>query len=161
MQANGQGRQQMKAETWAFVAAAVVVASPAGAACIARGKHDPASLKAICDFEAAWGQSFVTADPSAARSMLADDFVGIDTKGKPYRKVDELTDIARPAHLASDQLNDVTVRFYDNAAVAQGSESWIGKNGRKGRFVWTDVWVKRNHKWQVVAAEDLIPRGDN
>ncbi len=25
-----------------------------------------------------------------------------------------------------------------------------------GPFVWTDTWVRRNGKWQIVAAEDLI-----
>jgi len=26
----------------------------------------------------------------------------------------------------------------------------------RGRFVWTDTWIRRNGKWQIVAAEDLI-----
>ena len=25
-----------------------------------------------------------------------------------------------------------------------------------GRFVWTDTWLRRNGKWQIVAVEDLI-----
>jgi hypothetical protein len=28
------------------------------------------------------------------------------------------------------------------------------------RFVWTDTWIRRNGKWQIVAGEDLIaPEG--
>ena len=26
----------------------------------------------------------------------------------------------------------------------------------RGRFVWTDTWLQRNGRWQIVAAEDLI-----
>jgi hypothetical protein len=59
--------------------------------------------------------------------------------------------------MASDSLNDVVVRFYGDTAIAQGSDSWIAVKGEKGRFVWTDVWLKRGGKWQVVASEDLIP----
>jgi hypothetical protein len=26
----------------------------------------------------------------------------------------------------------------------------------RGRFVWTDTWIRRDGRWQIVAAEDLI-----
>jgi hypothetical protein len=48
------------------------------------------------------------------------------------------------------------VRFYGNTAVAQGSETWEKRNGERGRFVWTDTWIRRNGTWQILAAEDLI-----
>jgi hypothetical protein len=33
----------------------------------------------------------------------------------------------------------------------------VGKRtGERGRFVWTDTWIRRNGRWQIVAAEDLI-----
>jgi hypothetical protein len=133
-----------------------VLASPALATCTGVGQFESGTLKAICDFEREWGLSFVTGDATVARQMLADDFVGVDTKGRTYRKADEIADISKPAHMASDTMNDVTVRFYGETAIAQGSDSWTGKKGEKGRFVWTDVWVKRNGNWQVVASEDLI-----
>src|SRR5436305_11884837 len=135
----------------------IVIATPASAKCAGEGYHDAAALRTICDLEAAWGQSFVKADATIAKRMLADDFVGVDTKGRLYRKADEIADISKPAHFASDVLNDVTVRFYGDTAIAQGSDSWTGKKGEKGSFVWTDVWLKRTGVWQIVAAEDLIP----
>jgi hypothetical protein len=33
---------------------------------------------------------------------------------------------------------------------------WSVATGERGRFVWTDTWVRRKGKWQIVAAEDLI-----
>ena len=58
----------------------------------------------------------------------------------------------------SNHLNEVKVRFFGDTAVAQGSESWVRRTGSllRGRFVWTDTWIRRNGKWQIVAAEDLI-----
>ncbi len=43
-----------------------------------------------------------------------------------------------------------------DTAVAQGSESWVRQTGERGRFVWTDTWILREGRWQIVAAEDLI-----
>lgn len=136
---------------------ALALASPLEAKCSAQGGHDASALKTICDLERAWGQAFVTSDASVARQMLAADFIGVSTKGKLYRKTDEIADISSPSHMKSDVLNDVVVRFYGDTAIAQGSDSWVARNGRKGRFVWTDVWLKRDGRWQIVAAEDLIP----
>ena len=89
--------------------------------------------------------------------MLAADFLGVDTKGKLYRKADEVRDVASPSgRFASDTMNDVVVRFYGDTAIAQGSDSWTDKSGKSGRFVWTDVWLMRAGRWQIVAAEDLV-----
>jgi ketosteroid isomerase-like protein len=136
----------------------LAAASPSAASCTAQGTHDQTSLKTICDLERGWGQSMVTGDVSVADRMLSDDFLGVDTKGKLYRKGDELRDISHSSErFASDTMNDVIVRFYGNTAIAQGSDSWTGKKGEKGGFVWTDVWIKRGGTWQIVAAEDLVP----
>jgi len=56
---------------------------------------------------------------------------------------------------ASNHLNEVKIRFYGDTAVAQGSESWERRTGERGRFVWTDTWIHRNGRWEIVAAEDL------
>ena len=61
-----------------------------------------------------------------------------------------------PKDFVSNRLNDVKVRFYGNTAVAQGSETWEKRSSERGRFVWTDTWLQRNGRWQIVAAEDLI-----
>jgi hypothetical protein len=63
-----------------------------------------------------------------------------------------------PKYFISNHLNEVKLRFYGDTAVAQGSESWERRTGtpKRGSFVWTDTWIRRNGKWQIVAAEDLI-----
>jgi hypothetical protein len=111
----------------------------------------------ILDSERQWAESVATGDTSAIERILADDFIGVDPKGRLYTK-QQMIDETRnaPKYFVSNQLNDVKVRFYGNTAIAQGSETWERGSGERGRFVWTDTWLRRNGHWQIVAAEDLI-----
>ena len=80
-------------------------------------------------------------------------------EGNFYDKAKMIADTrTSPKDFISNKLNEVKVRFYGDTAVAQGSESWERRTGtpKRGRFVWTDTWIRRNGKWQIVAAEDLI-----
>ena len=111
----------------------------------------------ILDSERQWAESVATGDTSAIERILADDFIGVDPNGHLYNKqkmIDETRNA--PKHFVSNRLNDVKVRFYGETAIAQGSETWEKHSGERGRFVWTDTWLQRNGRWQIVAAEDLI-----
>ena len=111
----------------------------------------------ILDSERQWAESVATGDTSAIERILADDFIGVDPKGNLYNKQQMIADTKdAPKYFVSNRLNDVKVRFYRNTAIAQGSETWEKRSGERGRFVWTDTWLRRNRRWQIVAAEDLI-----
>jgi ketosteroid isomerase-like protein len=111
----------------------------------------------ILESERQWAESVATGDTSAIERILADDFIGVDPQGRLYTK-QQMIDETRnaPKYFVSNRLNEVKVRFYGTTAVAQGSETWEKHSGQRGRFVWTDTWLKRNGRWQIVAAEDLI-----
>jgi hypothetical protein len=51
-------------------------------------------------------------------------------------------------------VGDVTVHVYGEAAVARGTDTWEMADGSKGAALWTDTWIRRNGKWQIVAAQD-------
>ena len=111
----------------------------------------------ILESERQWAESVATGDTSAIDRILGDDFIGVDPQGHLYdkqRMIDETRNA--PKYFVSNRLNDVKVRFYGNTAVAQGSETWEKRSSDRGRFVWTDTWLQRNGRWQIVAAEDLI-----
>jgi ketosteroid isomerase-like protein len=111
----------------------------------------------ILESERQWAESVATGDTSAIERMLADDFVGVDPKGVLYNRQQMVADSRNaPKYYVSNRLNAVKVRFYGDTAIAQGSETWEKRNGERGRFVWTDTWLQRNGRWQIVAAEDLI-----
>jgi len=113
----------------------------------------------IKEGEAAWAEAGSKGDATTVERILADDFVGVAPNGSFYSKATEMAN-ARNDHgtvTVSNHVNDINVRFYGDTAVAQGSETWEMRNAnpKRGSYVWTDTWVKRNGKWQVVAAEDL------
>src|SRR5215471_21775954 len=111
----------------------------------------------ILESERQWAESVATGDTSAIERILADDFIGVDPKGALYNKQQMIADTRNaPKSFVSNRLNDVKPRFYGSTAIAQGSETWEKRSGEHGRFVWTDTWLQRNGRWQIVAAEDLI-----
>lgn len=113
----------------------------------------------IIESERQWADSVATGETAALERILADDFIGVDPKGNFYDKARMLAETREaPKYYVSCRLNGVKVRFFGDTAVAQGDETWERRSGepRRGRFVWTDTWVRRNGKWQIVAAEDLI-----
>ncbi len=142
--------------TYLIGAFATIIAAPVSAACTALGKHDAASLRYICNGARGWAESVASGDTAVLSRILAEDFIGVDPKGKQYRKAAMIQDTKdAPKYFKSNQINDVTVRFYGSVAVAQGSETWVRQNGKRGQFVWTDTWLKRNGRWQIIAAQDL------
>jgi hypothetical protein len=111
----------------------------------------------IVESERQWAESVATGDSSVVERILADDFVGVDPKGRLYDKAKMIADTRDSRqNFVSNHLNEVKVRFYGETAIAQGDESWERRTGERGRFVWTDTWIRRNGRWQIVAAEDLI-----
>ena len=89
----------------------------------------------ILDSERQWAESVATGDTSAIERILADDFIGVDPKGRLYIK-QQMIDETRnaPKYFVSNRLNDVKVRFYGNTAIAQGSETWEKRSGRAWPF---------------------------
>ncbi len=115
--------------------------------------------KYIKESESQWAESIANGDATVAERILADDFLGVDIDGSFYTKAKAIQDTPKSAkEFISNHANEVKVRFYGDAAVAQGSESWVRRTEKplRGSFVWTDTWIRHNGKWQIVAAEDLI-----
>ena len=129
-----------------------------GCACTREDDHRQVE-RYIIESERQWAESVATGDSSTVERILADDFIGVDPKGRFYDKATMVADTRKvPKNFLSNHANDIKVRFYGDTAVAQGDETWERRSGDplRGRFVWTDTWVRRSGKWQIVAAEDLI-----
>jgi len=110
----------------------------------------------ISESERQWAESVASGDTTVIERILADDFVGVDPKGRQYGKTEMISQTRNaPKYFVSNHLNEVKIRFYGDTAIAQGNESWQRHTGERGRFVWTDTWIRRHGRWQIVAAEDL------
>ena len=108
-----------------------------------------------------WAQSLVTNDVRVIERIFADDFAGVDIDGSLYSKTDTINGSrTAPSEFVSVHLNAIEIRLYGDAAVVQGNESWEDKDGTPGKFVWTDTWIRRDGRWQIVAAEDVVAAED-
>jgi hypothetical protein len=138
------------------LAAAVAPASAASPVCTGTGRHDAAALRYICESERAATQSVANGDSSAGIRILADDFIGIGSSGKVFTKAQMTAQPAKTSQSIVFSDNDyVHVRFFGNTAVGQGQDTIRSKNGHLTHLLWTDTWLKRNGRWQVVQSQDI------
>jgi hypothetical protein len=122
----------------------------------AQDNGQAAAEKYIKLSESQWAEAEVNRNYKVAQQILAEDFAGVAPDGSHYGKTDEIARTSKPdTEFLSNKVTEVSVRFYGDAAVAQGTENWAKRNGEKGSYVWTDTWVLRKNLWQIVAAEDV------
>jgi len=119
---------------------------------------DDKTAKFMIDMERKWAEG-VCVNNGVVSELLADDFQGTNTHGGRFNKEDELRDEKGPRSPHACGLDEAKVRFFgDDVAVIYGSEHAIGKDkanpDAKQCQVWTDTWLKRNGKWQIVASQD-------
>lgn len=108
-----------------------------------------------------WAESVATGRTEDLERIIAEDFVGTDPQGRRYGKAKMLENTREaPKYFASNIIGPVKVTFFGNTAVAQGEETWTRHRGDPitGRFVWTDTWMYRNGKWQIIAAQDMTAK---
>src|ERR1700693_3612183 len=103
--------------------------------CARQGSQHDAE-RYIIESERQWAESVASGDSSVVERILADDFVGVDPEGRLYDKAKMISMTPDgPKLFVSNHANAVKVRFYGDAAVAQGDETWERRNGERGRFV--------------------------
>jgi ketosteroid isomerase-like protein len=112
--------------------------------------------------EHAWTEAFKNRDPAVLNSMLADDFIFTDDEGHVYSKAQYIAAVTQAIKVDSYGIADHTVRVYGDTGIVAGR--WTGKmtiDGKdaSGAFRYTDTFVKRQGRWQVVASQDTrIPK---
>jgi hypothetical protein len=99
-------------------------------------------------------------------TLLADDFLGTAPDGARYTKSQSIADTKAEKTTARDcTLHDAKVHFFGaDLAVVYGSESAVrtGASGKteKRCLGWTDTWLKRGGRWQIIAAQDGVTACD-
>ena len=119
---------------------------------------DDKTARYIVDMERKWAEG-VCADNGVVAKLLAEDFQGTSTSGVRFTKADELKDEKSPRSAHDCGLDEAKVHFFgDNLAVVYGREHAVGKDKEAPAArvcqVWTDTWLKRDGKWQIIASHD-------
>jgi ketosteroid isomerase-like protein len=122
----------------------------------AAGKGDVTS--AVRAMEDKWETAIGKKDATTIQGMMADDFVGVSSKGKRTGKALVLSQVKKDTDTYTSTRNsNVKVSVMgSNVAIAIGDavEKGKGKDGQSfdRTYRWTDTWMERNGKWQCVGS---------
>ena len=119
---------------------------------------DDKTAQYIIEMERKWNEG-ICVDNGVITGLLAEDFQGTSTAGQRFTKADELKDEKAPHTAHGCGLDGARVRFFgDSIALVYGTEHSVGKDkshpDAKVCQIWTDTWLKRDGKWQIIASQD-------
>lgn len=118
---------------------------------------DSVAIKLIA-MDKMWAESNCRPQPGL-EDVFADDFQGTAPDGTRYGKEEALAPLKYPDRQC--EFGDVKVHFFGyDLAIAYGNESSIrkGADGKEYKrcLAWTDIWLKLDGKWQLIAAQDNV-----
>jgi ketosteroid isomerase-like protein len=123
-----------------------------------KGSHSNSTVEQeIQQFHREYGHAQLTNDIAMLERIWADDHIFINTFGVVQTKAERLADAKSGTRkIDSFHLDDVQVRVYGNTAVVT-SHATIKMQLRGQELSFQargiDVYVKKNGRWQVVAAQ--------
>ena len=103
------------------------------------------------------GQAWAKRDVASYDRILADDYTWTDFDGIVWTKAQDLETLKSGEVVnTSYVVDDWKVRVYGDAAVVTGrtttvNEEYKGKDV-SGQYRYTDTWIKRAGRWQLVAS---------
>src|SRR5262245_46232188 len=100
-------------------------------------------------------KAWMDGDRKTVDDILAPDWSVIDLAGNVLSKAQVMKEFGGDRKIESGSLDDLSVRLYGDAAVVTGRSSFTGSYQGKHASVtqrFTDVFIKRDGHWQVVAS---------
>jgi|SRR6516162_1502677 len=122
-------------------------------------KDDAADIAEVIQLENKSLGALVVANVDAIAEVLADDFSRPAPESGHFVTKSQLLSFYR-SHLSAQDPNtkhmeDLTVTLYDSTALARGTLiTTDGKGQVISRLLFTDVFVRRQGKWQAVSAQE-------
>ena len=116
-----------------------------------------ADAETVKQLEREWLDAEKAGDTVKIGSILADDWVGLQSDGSSETKQQAIDGIKSGADkMLSADLGPMSVKLIGPVAIVQGSD--VEKSSSKGKdtsgkWVWMDVFVKRDGRWQVVRSQ--------
>lgn len=102
-------------------------------------------------------EQWAASDVAAMEVFLADDYVGVASNGEIRNKARQLALASEPSPFRITRVDYVRFHHHGSLVIAQGAETLTPADGGADRkLVWTDTWLFRNGRWQVVASQDSV-----
>jgi ketosteroid isomerase-like protein len=110
----------------------------------------------IAQLERDWVAAIVKNDTATIETLLADDFVGTSPTADTLTKQFALDDLKSGTYVVDSMvLDEISVNSYGDVAIAFSSQReksrYQGKD-TSGHYQFTDVWLKRDGQWRVIAS---------
>jgi ketosteroid isomerase-like protein len=123
----------------------------------AQEKSDAATIRAL---ESKWVDAYKQRQIATVAVLLADDYVITQEDGSVYGKVGFLSYNAGSLRVDLAEASDLKIHMHDNIAVVTGA--YHEKGAQRGKSYdyhdrLTDVWMKINGKWQLIASHYSLP----
>lgn len=120
----------------------------------------PSVSQIVKQLEHDWTDAAKAGDADKLSQILADDWTGIGYDGSKLTKQSLLADVKSGASkLESFEFGPMDVKVLGSVAVVQGSDTEKSTTKGKdssGKWVWMDVFVKRDGKWVVVRSQSAM-----
>jgi hypothetical protein len=120
----------------------------------------PSVSQILKQLENDWADALKTGDADKAAQIVADDWMGIGFDGSKATKQSLLADVkSGKDKTESVEFGPMDVKVLGNIAVVQGSDTEKSvTNGKdtSGKWVWMDVFVKRDGKWVAVRSQSAM-----
>jgi ketosteroid isomerase-like protein len=117
----------------------------------------PKTETALRELEQAWAEAVQRRDVDKIDRLQAEDYVFTDPGGRVWTKARALETIKTgDLEIDSFELSDFQVRLYGETAVVTMRIVWNGRfrgTDISGAQRMTDVFVKRDSRWQCVASQ--------
>ena len=142
----------MKIPALALLMCPVLACAAASAAQASQAETDRAQVVAL---EHRWLDAIRNGDRKALGDILADGFVDISTNGQTRDRAEAMAHSAAPG--ATQSITQLTVRVFGDTAIANGINTVHSKaQGWTVEVAFTDVFVRRNGRWQAVSAQETL-----
>jgi len=123
-----------------------------------------AAERELVKLENDWSSAWQKKDGTFLQRLYADEYIFTDSDGITWNKADDIKNVLSPlSRPESFEITDVTVHIYGQTAVVTGRNAIAGffdNEDISGIYRFTDVFVKRAGRWQIVATQStLVSKG--
>src|ERR1700678_2716644 len=103
-------------------------------------------------------RALIAADPAELSRIFADDYIQHDESGRSFTKKDVINNLTsgKIRYLSMISTRRQIRLLKEDVALVHGSEQdEVEQSGRRFqvRYIYTDVVMKRNGRWQIVASQ--------
>ena len=113
--------------------------------------------KELTKVENDWSTAWMKKDSAALQSLYATEYIATDWEGATFNKAQDIANAMAPdSRTQSFVLSDLKVQVHGDTAVVTGLntiKAMFKGADVSGAYRFTDVFVKRDGRWQAVATQ--------